>query len=411
MDQGGGTTAPLLAERPDHVPADRVIDFNLHRPVPDGLTVHEFWREAMAGAAHDVMWTPHSGGHWIVLDPDLCEEVLTDPERFSSRIVIVPREPVGEAYSKYIPLSLDPPRHGPFRKLLNEGLSPKMIAQRKDAMRALTIDLIEGFRGKGRCNFTHDFAEQLPVRIFLRLVDLPASDAGKLKHLADQFTRPDGSLTFDQVEKQFSDYIRPIILERRGGTGNDLITLLASGQAEGRDLSDDEAENLATQALVGGLDTVVNLLGFVFSHLAQDAATRRTLAADPARIDDAILEFLRRFPVVSDSREVVRECSLDGVTLKPRDMIMASTIVIGLSDRSNPDPLDFRLGRQARRHFVFGKGHHTCPGAHLARTELKMVLEEWLTRIPDFRLAGGTAPTYTSGVVATVNPFELEWDV
>ena len=411
MDQVEGMVSPMLAERPGHVPADRVIDFNLHRPVPEGQTVHEFWREAMAGAAHDVMWTPHSGGHWIVLDPDLCETVLTDHERFSSRIVIVPRDPVGEAYSKYIPLSLDPPRHGPFRKLLNEGLSPKMIGQRKDAMRALTVDLIEGFRANGRCNFTHDFAEQLPVRIFLRLVDLPASDAGKLKHLADQFTRPDGSLTFDEVEKQFSDYIRPIILERRGGAGNDLITLLASGKAQGRDLTTDEAENLATQALVGGLDTVVNLLGFVFSHLAQDAATRRTLAGDPAQIDDAVLEFLRRFPVVSDSREVVGECSLDGVTLKPRDMIMASTVVMALSDRSNPEPLEFRLGRQGRRHFVFGKGHHMCPGAHLARTELKMVLEEWLARIPEFRLAGGAAPTYTSGVVATVNPFELEWDI
>lgn len=411
MEQVEGMISPMRAERPGHVPADRVIDFNLHRPVPEGQTVHEFWREAMAGAAHDVMWTPHSGGHWIVLDPDLCETVLTDHERFSSRIVIVPREPVGEAYSKYIPLSLDPPRHGPFRKLLNEGLSPKMIAQRKEAMRALTVDLIEGFRAKGRCNFTHDFAEQLPVRIFLRLVDLPAGDAGKLKHLADQFTRPDGSLTFDEVEKQFSDYIRPVILERRGGTGSDLITLLASGQAEGRDLSDDEAENLATQALVGGLDTVVNLLGFVFSHLAQDAETRRTLAGDPAQIDDAVLEFLRRFPVVSDSREVAAECSLDGVTLKPRDMIMASTVVMALSDRSNPQPIEFRLGRQGRRHFVFGKGHHMCPGAHLARTELKMVLEEWLARIPEFRLAGNSAPTYTSGVVATVNPFELEWDI
>jgi cytochrome P450 len=92
-------------------------------------------------------------------------------------------------------------------------------------------------------------------------------------------------------------------------------------------------------------------------------------------------------------------------------MIMASTVVIALSDRGNPEPLEFRLGRQARRHFVFGKGHHTCPGAHLARTELKMVLEEWLARIPEFRLASGSALTYTSGIVATVNPFELEWDI
>ena len=401
--------APLAAQ-PDNVPDDRVIDFNLHRPVPAGQTVHEFWRDAMAGAAHDVMWTPHSGGHWMVMDPDLCESVLTDPERFSSRVVIVPRDPIGEAYSKYIPLSLDPPHHGPIRKLLNEGLSPKVISQRKEAMRSLTVDLIEGFRAKGRCNFSHDFAEQVPIRIFLRLVDLPEEDLPKLKYLADQFTRPDGSITASETEQRFSDYIGPVIRERRGGTGDDLITRMINGKVDGRDLTHDEAESLCIQALVGGLDTVVNLLGFVFSHLAQDAETRRALREDPSRIDDAILEFMRRFPVVSDSREVVSECSLDGVTFKPRDMIMASTMVIALSDRSNPKPLEFRLGRQARRHFVFGKGHHICPGAHLARTELKIVLEEWLARIPEFRLASGSTLSFTSGIVATVDPFELEWD-
>jgi camphor 5-monooxygenase len=399
-----------LASRPAHVPEDRVIDFNLHQPVPGGRSVHEFWREVMARASHDVMWTPHSGGHWLVLDPDLAEAVLTDPAHFSSRVVIVPRDPAGEAYSKYIPLSLDPPHHGPYRKLLNEGIGPRAIASRKEAMRALTVELIEGFRAKGRCNFTHDFAEQLPIRVFLRLVDLPLADSPRLMQLANQFTRPDGSLTFDEVEKGFSDYIGPVIRERRGGSGDDLITQMVSGQVQGRELSQDEAENLCTQALVGGLDTVVNLLGFVFSYLAQDGETRRALVADPGQLDDAILEFLRRFPVVSDSREVIGECTLDGVTLKPRDMVMASTVPIALSDRSNPEPMEFRLGRQARRQFIFGKGHHTCPGAHLARTELKLVLEEWLARIPEFRLADPAALSYTSGIVATVDPFELVWD-
>ena len=186
METTEALAAAPLAARPDNVPEDRVLDFNLHQPVPAGRTVHEFWRDAMARATHDVMWTPHNGGHWMVMDPDLCETVLTSPERFSSRVVIVPRDPMGEAYSKYIPLSLDPPHHGPFRKLLNDGLSPKMIARRKDAMRSLTIDLIEGFRAKGCCNFSHDFAEQVPIRIFLRLVDLPEADLPKLKYLADQ---------------------------------------------------------------------------------------------------------------------------------------------------------------------------------------------------------------------------------
>lgn len=108
---------------------------------------------------------------------------------------------------------------------------------------------------------------------------------------------------------------------------------------------------------------------------------------------------------------MIGEVAFGGVTFRPRDMVMASTVTIALSEKSNPDPMAFQLGRQARRQYIFGKGAHTCPGAHLARAELKMVLEEWLARIPDFRLASGSALTYTSGIVATVNPFELEWDV
>ena len=79
-------------------------------------------------------------------------------------------------------------------KLLNDNLSPRALAGIEERITALTVELIEGVKPKGRCNFVHDFAEQLPVRIFMQVVDLPVEDLPKLKYLADQYTRPDGSL-------------------------------------------------------------------------------------------------------------------------------------------------------------------------------------------------------------------------
>ena len=400
-----------LAPRPPHVPADRVIDFNLHQPVPGGQSVHEFWRDLLASATHDVMWTPHNGGHWLATEPGLCETILADSDRFSSRVVIVPRDPIGETYSNFIPLSLDPPVHGPFRKVLNDNLGPRQVNAVADSIRKLTNDLIDAFAGRGHCEFKEEFAEQLPVRIFMSLVDLPEEDLPRLKYLADQFTRPDGTITFPEVEKGFRDYIGPILRERRGASGQDLITNIANAEVNGRPLTDAEAENLTIQALVGGLDTVVNLLSFVFSYLAINPELQAMLASDPAQIEDAMTKFLRRFPVVADSREARMDIELDGVTILRNDMIMASTIPIAMSEASNPDALDFRLDRKVRRHSVFGRGAHTCPGMHLARLELKIVLTEWFGRIPSFRLKPGTSLSYTSGIVATVNPFELEWDV
>jgi cytochrome P450 len=402
---------PALAPRPEHVPPDRVIDFDVYRQPPDGKSPQEMWFDMQSRATHPVMWTPHNGGHWIALDPKLSEAVLSEWETFSTKVVMVPREPMGETYSKYLPLALDPPNHGAFRKILNDNLAAKPIGRMKPDVRKLTVELIESFKPKGRCNFTADFAEQLPVRIFMRIVDLPEGDLPKLKYLADQFTRPDGSITHPEVEQQFSDYIGPVIRARRGQEGDDLISKMVNSKIWDRPISDQEAENMCIQVLIAGLDTVVNILGFIFSHLATDHGLRRQLANNPELQDAALPEFLRRFPLVSNAREVRKESQFGGVTLKPRDMIMGSTILVAMSERTNADTLKFSLERTSRHQYTFGKGIHFCPGAPLAHLELKIVLEEWLQRIPEFRLAAGESLSYMSGIVSAVAPFELEWDV
>lgn len=403
-------TASDILATPDHVAADRVFDFDVYRALPDNAEYHAYWRDLMQNATHPLMWTPHNGGHWVALRANIADVVMTDSERFSSNTVLVPKDTAGEAY-RLVPLSLDPPAHQPFRTLLNENLGPKAIKPVESAIESLTVSLIEGFRGNGRCEFIHEFAEQLPVRIFMQIVDLPSEDLPKLKHLADQFTRPDGSLTYPEVLQQFRDYLRPVLEARRGSDRTDMITRMINGSIDGRPLSEIEAFNICTQVLVGGLDTVVNMLGFMMSHLAQDEPLRRTLAVDPSRIDEAIAEFLRRFPLVASAREVRDDVEFEGVTLKAGEMVMAPTLVVALDDASNDDPLAFRLDRGTRRHSTFGKGSHTCPGAHLARMEMKVVLREWFARIPEFRLAKGQTLGFTNGIVGTVKPFVLEWDV
>lgn len=186
---------------------------------------------------------------------------------------------------------------------------------------------------------------------------------------------------------------------------------MINGDIGGRPLSDVEAENICIQVLVGGLDTVVNMLGFTFSYLAIDHDLRRALAADPTRIDDALLEFFRRFPVVSSAREIMKDVEFEGVLLKTGDMVLAPTVVVAMDDARNDAPLEFRLGRKARQHSTFGKGSHTCPGATLARMEMKIVLQEWFARIPEFTLADGASLGFSNGIVGSVKPFELQWTV
>ena len=114
----------LISEvaRPSNVPSDRVVDFDIYNPFELEVDLHRAWVRMREGSSHGIVWTPHNEGHWIALDSELISKVLSDSGRFSNRIVLVPKSTAGEAYSEFIPLSLDPPHHHPFRKILNDKL-------------------------------------------------------------------------------------------------------------------------------------------------------------------------------------------------------------------------------------------------------------------------------------------------
>jgi len=169
MEVGAFDTKVVLALlRPENVSADRVFDFDIYREIPEGMDFDVFWREIMEKVPHRLMWTPHDDGHWIALTAELSDIVMSEPQRFSNKTVLVPKA-AGEAY-RLIPLSLDPPAHRPFRTLLNENLGPKPLKPIEQPIVDLSAELIGGFKDLGSCNFVEDFAEQLPVTIFMMLI-------------------------------------------------------------------------------------------------------------------------------------------------------------------------------------------------------------------------------------------------
>lgn len=397
-----------IIERPAHVTLERYIDYDIYAPLVDGKDFHESWQALQNSGLPDVVWTPQNGGHWMVLRGHLVQRVLSDYENFSNHTVLVPKDTAGVAY-RLIPLSLDPPAHAPFRKLLSNGLSPASVRSIDEKIRALTVDLIEGFRAQKKCNFTTDFAEQLPIRIFMQIVDLPEADTPKLKHLADQFTRPDGSLTYPEVSQLFRDYIGPVIDARRGNNGSDMLSKMINGDVDGRALSDEEAANLCIQVLVGGLDTVVNFMAFTMLFLARNPDDQAFLREHPERLPVAIMEIARRFPLVTVGRELRHDMEFEGATLKRGEMIMAPTPLHGLDENENENALNVDFNRIGGEHSTFGSGSHTCPGAHLARTETRIMLEEWLQRLPEFSVAPDYEVSFTGGIVGSVNALPLVW--
>ena len=397
-----------LAPKPGHVPEDCVVRFDLYNPPDVGPDLHAAWKKLQDDNRHEIAWTPCNGGHWIALRGKALSDIYNDPGTFSNKIILVPRE-IGEMH-KMIPTTLDPPEHRPFRNIINPAFTPKRIHGIESKIRSIAVDLIEAVRNSGACNFTSCYAEQFPIRIFLALVDLPMTDAPKLKRLSDQIVRPDGSMSYPGIMKAFADYLAPYIDSRRASPGEDLLSDLANAKVNGRALDFDESINLISQVLVAGLDTVVNFLGYLMIHLARNPQDRRTLAARRELLPQAIEEFMRRYGLVSVSRLVTRDIEFHGVPLKKDDLILLPSMLHGLDERENADPMKVDFTRTRHRHSGFGQGTHHCVGSHLARAELRITLEEWLSRIPEFRLAADEPVECIGGIVGCVRAVHLVWD-
>lgn len=393
---------------PDNVPSDRVYDIDIYAPSRDGGDYHEAWSAIHSASDAGLLWTPRNDGHWIATRADTITTVLSDYDHFSNRMIFVPKTS-GEAHN-IIPTTLDPPEHRPYRNILNSSLSPKQINRVEDTFRPIAAELIERFRLKGGCDFTTQYAELFPIRIFMRIIDRPMADAPHIKYLADQTTRPNGEMTYQEALQGLYDYLEPILSERRGGNGEDILSRIVNGEVNGRAVSEREAREMAAQMLIAGVDTVVNFLSFMMFFLATDGEERGALVADPDRIPGFINELLRRFGIVTTGRVVREDYLYEGVTLKAGDMVMVPTALHGLDPEVNPNPMQFSPTRQGARHSAFGSGNHICPGAHLARAEVRATLREWLAHIPDFTVAPGAMIQTTGGIVACMSKLPLVWN-
>lgn len=400
--------ATELAPRPPHVPHDRVALFDIYRPPNAAEDIHKAWMTLQRDDV-SVVWTPYNGGHWIATRADEIGEVFADHTRFSSRVFVVPKA-IGEIH-RIIPNTLDPPKHWPVRKLLNNVLNPRVVNRMEDSIRQTAIDLIEDLKPKGECEFLADFAENLPVRIFMDMCGLPMADVPKLKFWMDQLVKPDPVMPYEEVFPLFHEYFAPITEERTGGSGGDAITDIVNRTIDNRPLTRDEKLNVLTVFLMGGIDTVYNLLGYTFLFLARSPGHRQQLVNDPSLIKAAVNEFIRRFPVVSTAREVCQDTEMDGVFLKKGDMIVPPTQLYGMDDRKNTNPLEVDFHRKSIDHATFGRGDHVCPGAHIGRLELSIAVTEWLKRIPDFSIRGGAEVYHQGGIIASVSSIPLVWEV
>ncbi|HKY92010.1 MAG TPA: cytochrome P450, partial [Nevskiaceae bacterium] len=149
--------------------------------------------------------------------------------------------------------------------------------------------------------------------------------------------------------------------------------------------------------------------GFSMRFLALSPSHRRQIVEDPSIIPEAVDELLRRHGIANVARVCRRDTVLRGVTIKAGDAMLIATALPGLDERRFERPMDVDFHRASKKSLVFGRGPHVCIGQLLARVELKVFLQEWFARIPDFRIPDDAIVSAAPGLANSVLRLPLAW--
>jgi len=402
----------MLTPRPENVPESLVVDFDIYN-IPGSNEDVQLAYRAFQQNYPDIFWTPRNGGHWVATRAQDIENMQRDFGHFSHRRITIPPSPADA--QRQIPLEVDPPEHGNYRRALTLALMPKAVAAMEQKINDITIELIEGFRAKGSCEFMDEFAKRLPINVFLDIVDLPREDRDILLPITEESVRAPSLERRQAAQQAVGGYLMKWVLARREQPGDDLLSKLVNIDINGSKISLQEAIAYSSLVLFGGLDTVATMLGFIARYLALNPEHRREIIAhlhDEAFLRTAIEELIRRHGIANTARMLIEDYEYNGVQFRRGDMVLPPNLLVGLDDRKVDDPLKVDFARAVPSpHAAFGNGPHACPGAILARREIKIFLQEWLARIPHYEITPGTTPTFGTGMVNGILSLNLSWPV
>jgi cholest-4-en-3-one 26-monooxygenase len=368
---------------------------------------HTIWRGLrMEDPVH---WTKGKlpFGFWSLTRYEDMLTVLRDPVTFSSErgegnvlptsseINTIDRQTAG--FGEML-VSTDPPRHGPVRRAFTKVFLRSSIKRFERQGRLLAREIVDEVAPLGTCDLVDDVAVKMPMRFICALMGIPREDWDRMLLLGNMSANPEEpeyqqgrtpQETRLSAFRELYDYCLRLAQDRRSNPGEDLLSLVGMGIVEGKPLSDRVIGYNGILLIGAGFETTRNALSGGLLELIKNPSESDRLRYQPSLIRTAVEEILRwTSPLTNAMRMVARNTEIRGQRIRPGERVVIWLPSGNRDEEIFADADQFDVGRTPNDHVAFGYGEHFCLGAHLARLEIRVLLDEILNRLPGIRLDG-----------------------
>ncbi len=393
---------------PDHVPPELIRQAGLiYGPefLADPYKFFPAMHEKFPPVFYDV---GPFGNAWVLTKHEDALFALRHAEYFSNEDATpFPRDP--NNYFYFIPIEIDPPDHRKYRNIVDPIVSPQGVLKLESRIRALANELIDEVIDKGECEFDEAFGRPLPVLVFLDLMGLPRGMCDTFVSWAMALLHSNDRAIMAQTLQTIGDYLKTAIADKEANPDDGLISRIVHAEFDGKRISEKEAFGFVTFLFIAGLDTVFATLNNIWLWLARNPERRQEMIDDPDNINAQVEELLRVFSVTFSGRTVAQDVEVRGVKMKKGDKVTSILPACNYDPDVFPNPTEVNFHRPKKIILAFTVGVHSCMGAHLARLEIKIALQEWLKRIPNFKVKPGAETVYRPGGVIGPESVPLVW--
>jgi cholest-4-en-3-one 26-monooxygenase len=294
-------------------------------------------------------------------------------------------------------IGMDPPKHDRLKMLFQRGFTPKRIAEHEDAIRAITVGVLDGLANRETCDLVTEVAQPVVSRVIGSFMGIPPEDDEIWARLmnttlgaGDPDLNPEGvESVMERDVPEIFERCRRLIAERRERPTDDLTSVLVHAEVDGQRLEEHEIVMGFFLLVAAGNDSTKATYCSAMRALMEHPEERRLLLDDPSLIPSAVEESLRMFPAFAHFRRTAtRDTELHGQPIAEGEKVVMWYVSSNRDESRYEDPDRFDATRNPD-HQAFGAGgRHFCLGTALARLELRILLEETLARYPAVELAG-----------------------